>query len=410
VGSVSALWRWKGAAAVLVVGIAASVVASARASMSPTETIELVGIAAGVSAVGLFASLIGAHLLRGHRLGVQVVMVLITTLTAMMIGAFAAARAMFISEHDLSILLVVFIAGGTVAGVASMVVARRVDTATRALGDMARGFGAGGEPATALRNAPTELTRLADELRRAEHQLDASRRHQERIERSRRELVAWVSHDLRTPLAGIRAIVEMLQDGIVDDPELVARYLDTLGVEVARLSRLVDDLFELSRTQSGALKLDLAPVFLSDLVEDGLAGGRAVATAKGVHLEQRVTGPTTTLIVSAPEVVRALRNLVDNAIRHTPRGGRVVVEAFVDGGDPAYATVVVSDSGGGVAEADLGRVFDVAFQGDQARTGGGAGLGLAIAKGFIEAHQGELTVRNVGGGAHFTIRLPLVST
>lgn len=407
----SALWRWKGAVVVLIVGIAASVIASARASMSASETLELVGIAAGVSTVGLLASLIGAHLLRGHRLGVQVVMVLITTLAAMLIGAFAAARAMFISEHDLSILVVVFIAGGTVAVVASMVVARRVDTATRALGDMARGFGAGGEPATVLRNAPTELTRLADELRMAEQQLDASRRHQERIERSRRELVAWVSHDLRTPLAGIRAIVEMLQDGIVDDPALVAGYLDTLGEEVARLSRLVDDLFELSRTQSGALKLDLAPVLLSDLVEDAIAAVRHVAAAKGVRLEQRIAGPATPLIVSAPEVVRALRNLVDNAVRHTPRAGLVVVDASVDRHDPQYVSVVVSDSGGGVAEADLGRVFDVAFQGDQARTkGGGAGLGLAIAKGFIEAHQGELTVQNAGGGAQFTMRLPLVSS
>ena len=407
----SALSRWKGAVAVLAVGLLASVLASARASMSPSETVELVGIAAGVSAVGLLASLIGAHLLRGHRLGVQVVMLLITTLAAMLVGAFVAARAMFISEHDLSILVIVFIAGGTVAVVASMVVARRVDTATRALGDMARGFGAGGEPATALRNAPTELTRLAEELRTAEQQLDASRRHQERIERSRRELVAWVSHDLRTPLAGIRAIVEMLQDGIVDDPDLVARYLDTLGEEVARLSRLVDDLFELSRTQSGALKLDLAPALLDDLVEDALAAVRPLAAAKGVRVEQRIAGSATRLVVSAPEVVRALRNLVDNAVRHTPRDGLVVVAASVDLRDPAFATVVVSDSGGGVAEADLGRVFDVAFQGDEARTkGGGAGLGLAIAKGFIEAHQGELSVRNEAGGAQFTMKLPLVSS
>lgn len=402
------LLRWKGALLVLVVGLGLSVVASLRASMSPTETLELVGIAAGVSAVGLLASLIGSHLLRGHRLGVQVVMLLIATLAAMMIGAFAAARAMFISEKDLSILVIVFIAGGTVAIVSSMVIARRVDSATRALGDMARGFAAGGEPATMLRNAPTELTRLAEELRTAEQQLDASRQHQERIERSRRELVAWVSHDLRTPLAGMRAIVEMLQDGIVDDPESVVRYLDMLGEEVGRLSRLVDDLFELSRTQSGALKLHLEPVYLPDLLTDALAGAHPVAAAKGVRLEQRVVGPPTTLVVSVPEVIRALRNLVDNAIRYTPREGSVVVEAGVDRGDPSFVTVVVSDSGGGVAEADLGRVFDVAFQGDQARTaGGGAGLGLAIAKGFIEAHHGELTVRNVDGGARFTIRLPL---
>jgi signal transduction histidine kinase len=407
---VSALARWRGALIVLVVGLLASVVAATQASMSPSETVELVSIAAGVSAIGLLVSLVGVRALRHQRLGVQVVMLLVATLAAMMIGAIAAARAMFISDHDLKILVVVFLAGGTVAVVSSMVVARRVDTATRALGDMARGFGAGGEPATALRDAPSELTRLAEELRSAEQQLDASRRHQERIERSRRELVAWVSHDLRTPLAGMRAIVEMLQDGIVDDPESVSRYLDTLGEEVGRLSRLVDDLFELSRTQSGALRLQLEPVCLPDLVADALAGIHPVADAKGVRLEQRIQAETM-LVVSVPEVIRALRNLVDNAIRHTPRDGVVVVEACVDPDDPSFATVVVADSGGGVAEADLGRVFDVAFQGDRARTAGsGAGLGLAIAKGFIEAHQGELTVRNEGGGAQFTMRLPLVSS
>jgi signal transduction histidine kinase len=218
-----------------------------------------------------------------------------------------------------------------------------------------------------------------------------------------------VSHDLRTPLAGMRAIVESLEDGVVEDPATVKRYLRTMREEVDHLAALVDDLFELSRTQAGALRLNFERVSLGDLVSDVLAGSAPVAAAKRVSLEGRLVGPPPELDVSTPEVLRALRNLLENAIRHTPSDGSVVVEAGVDDEHPDYAYVAVRDSGGGVPAEDLSRIFDVAFQGDRARTpGGGAGLGLAIAKGFVEAHAGQLNVQNEAGGAIFTMRLPRI--
>jgi signal transduction histidine kinase len=251
------------------------------------------------------------------------------------------------------------------------------------------------------------LTRLAAELTATEARLDEARRRERTLEASRRELVAWVSHDLRTPLAGIRAVVEALEDGVVTDPDTVARYHRTLREEVDHLAALVDDLFELSRTQAGALRLQFSRVSLGDLVSDALAGSAPVAAAKGVHLEGRVVGRATDVEASPPEVLRALRNLLENAIRHTPSDGSVVVEAGVDDDAPDSVYVSVRDTGGGVPEADLERIFEVAFQTDPARTpGGGAGLGLAIAKGLVDAHRGELTVRNENGGAQFTLRLP----
>ena len=147
------------------------------------------------------------------------------------------------------------------------------------------------------------------------------------LEGSRRELVAWVSHDLRTPLSAIRALVEALEDGIVDDRPTVARYHTMLRIEAERLSGLVDDLFELSRTQAGVLRLEFESVSLADLVSDALAGASAVAATKGVHLEGHVAGVAPELHASAPEVLRALRNMLENAIRHTPSDGTVVVEA-----------------------------------------------------------------------------------
>jgi signal transduction histidine kinase len=150
-------------------------------------------------------------------------------------------------------------------------------------------------------------------------------------------------------------------------------------------------------------------VSLGDLVSEVLAGSAPIAAAKRVALEGRLVGPPPELDVSAPEVLRALRNLLENAIRHTPSDGSIVIEAGIDDELSDYAYVAVRDTGGGVPPEDLPRIFDVAFQGDRARTpGGGAGLGLAIAKGFVEAHDGQLHVANDNGGAVFTIRLPRV--
>ncbi len=316
---------------------------------------------------------------------------------------------MFISEHDLTALVVVLVAAGTVAIVIALVLGARIGAASRSLLQTAREIGGEGNgSAVALqRNAPTELADLATELAATQARLEEARARQQTLESSRRELVAWVSHDLRTPLAGMRAIVEALEDGVIADPPTVTRYLRTMREEVDHLSALVDDLFELSRTQAGALRLQFERVSLGDLVSDVLAGSAPVAAAKRVKLEGRMVGPPPELDASSPEVLRALRNLLENAIRHTPADGSVVVEAGVDDELPDWAYVAVQDSGGGVPEDDLPRIFDVAFLRDRARTpGASSGLGLAIAKGFVEAHRGELHVDNENGGARFTIRLP----
>ncbi|MFT7839542.1 HAMP domain-containing sensor histidine kinase [Saccharothrix sp. BKS2] len=222
-------------------------------------------------------------------------------------------------------------------------------------------------------------------------------------EASRRELVAWISHDLRTPLAGIRAMAEALADGVVARPEEVADYADRISGEASALSGMVDDLFELSRITAGALRLTLSEVPLADVVSEVVAAEGPVASRKGVVLKaDAATWPV--VLGSDPELARVVRNLLSNAIRHTPPDGTVAVRVDVDG---SSALLRVDDSCGGIPEADLPRVFEVAFRGAPHRQPVGGGLGLAIARGLVEAHRGTIAARNHGPGCRFEVRLPL---
>lgn len=244
----------------------------------------------------------------------------------------------------------------------------------------------------------------ADEMRQRERLLEASRR----------EVVAWISHDLRTPLAGMRAMSEALEDDVIDDPAVVRDYYRRMRQETDRMTHLVDDLFQLSRINAGALRLSLEQVSLGDIVSDAVAAATPIAAAKGVAL---VADPAALpdVLGSESELNRVVRNLLANAIRHTPPEHTVHVGGG-DDGDQVWLSV--SDSCGGIPEADLDRVFDVAFRGEAARTpslngvasgASGGGLGLAIARGFVEAHNGTIAARNDGPGCRFEMRLPAVS-
>ncbi|OZM73485.1 two-component sensor histidine kinase [Amycolatopsis antarctica] len=246
--------------------------------------------------------------------------------------------------------------------------------------------------------------------RRSVWESDARER-ERAAEASRRELVAWISHDLRSPLSGIRAMAEALADGVVAEPGEVAGYAHRISGETTRLSAMVEDLFELSRITAGALELSMSSVALSDVVSDAIAGQTPVAEQNQVLL--RASAQARPVVSgSDPELARIVRNLVANAIRHTPPEGTVAVRIGVDGRE---ALLSVDDGCGGIPEDEIGRVFDVAYRGTQARTPerfgttAGGGLGLAIAKGLVEAHRGRIGVRNSGAGCRFEVRLPLAT-
>jgi signal transduction histidine kinase len=329
--------------------------------------LALIGVAAVV-----IPGWVAHRLIRGRSITAHIVLLLAVTVLAAMAAIVAVADGMFLSTHDLRVLFIVLGISGVVSLAMGLWLGRRL-----------------------ARDAM-----WAEEARTTERKAEASRR----------DLVAWVSHDLRTPLAGMRAMAEALEDGVVTDAATVADYHKRIRIETDRMAQLVDDLFELSRINAGALRLTLGDVPLGDVVSDALASAYPVAMAKGIQLRTE-WGEWPTVRGSEPELARVVANLLRNAIRYTPADGSVTVSG---GRDEKGGWIAVTDACGGIPEDDLPRVFDVAFRGEASRTpkrdhdGGGGGLGLAIVRGLVEAHHGDVAVSNVGDGCRFVVRLPAV--
>jgi signal transduction histidine kinase len=293
------------------------------------------------------------------------------------------------------LLLGIAAASSVVALAAALVVARSISAAIDRLRSASSRLAAGELEARAPEGGPAELAELGsafnDMAERLEDLFDA-----------RRELVVWASHDLRTPLASMQAMLEALEDGLAP-PE---QYLPAMREQVRLLGRLVDDLFELARIDAGALTLELREAALAGVVESCLRGLEAEAGRRGVRLETWYEGRVPSVLCAPEHVERVLFNLVTNALRHTPSDGSVAVR--VESADGAVL-VSVEDTGEGLAPEALRRMFDRFWRGDEARTAGrgGAGLGLAIARALVEAHGGRIWAENrPAGGARISFTLP----
>lgn len=227
-------------------------------------------------------------------------------------------------------------------------------------------------------------------------------RSRKEIEEARRQLVAAASHDLRTPLASLRLLVESIDDGVVTG-ETRDRYLAEIRTHVGVLSDLVDDLFELSRIEAGDISWTMRQVELGDLIGDTVAAMRAPAEQRGVHIAAELPDGHVLARANAEKVQRVLFNLIQNAIRHTPADGSVTVRARRDGGG---VEVEVADDGEGIPSGDDERVFEAFYRGDAARGEDGAGLGLAISRAIVEAHGGRIWLEQgrPGTKVHFTLR------
>jgi signal transduction histidine kinase len=352
------------------------------------------------------AGIVTVRVLAARSVATLMAVIAAVTLVATLAGVVVIAMNMFLSRGDFDVVLAVVLIGGIAGFGVSVIVGRRVAIASRLLLTAVQRVGDGGRYQPPGRVLPAELEGLSRELESAQNRLAEARDRERALEASRRELVAWVSHDLRTPLAGLRAMAEALEDEVVADPQTVRRYHSQIRCETDRLSLMIDDLFELSRIHAGALRLSRSRVGLDDLIGEALASAEPLAKAKGVLLRASAADGLPVWVDTA-EVGRALRNLVINAIRHTPSDHPVEVTGDLESG---MAMVSVSDSCGGIPVDQLPRIFDVAFRGETARTPGpgeGAGLGLSIARGIVEAHCGQISVRNTGPGCQFVIRLPL---
>ena len=229
---------------------------------------------------------------------------------------------------------------------------------------------------------------------------------QRQLERARRDLVANVSHELKTPIAALKGFLELLEDG-VDGPTRQA-FLASMAQETGRLERLVEEQLQLARLDAGALPLDRQEVDLDELAEVVVAPRVPLAARDGLSLTVSTSAPgPVTAQVDPARIEQILLILLDNAQRHTPRGGRVEV---VVGREGEEATVSVSDTGEGIPDEDQPFIFDRFYRGDPSREGRSAGLGLAIARGLAAAHRGSISLRSqLGRGSTFTLRLPLTT-
>ncbi|MBK0331821.1 two-component sensor histidine kinase [Brachybacterium sp. MASK1Z-5] len=366
----------------------------------------------------------------------QTVILLVATVLSIAATTLAVLVEMYFSAHDLAVLAWVLAVSGLISiAAARLLLGRRVRTSITALADSARrlgdragvgtgvgtGIGTGGSAGADGSDGTDgsegaggaggpgwrEFETLSTELEETSRRLDAARAEIEALDADRRQSIAWISHDLRTPLTGLRAMAEAIEAGTADDPTAYAR---GIRGRVDTLSSMVEDLFELSRLQSGTLVLRRETVELLDLVSDAVADVMPVAQRRGIRIVHRgIEGRV--LRADPRELTRALANLLSNGVRHSPDGGEIVVSADVLPGSRLVLSVL--DQGPGVASEHIGRIFEVGWREDPARTqsddlgaSGGAGLGLAIVRGIAEAHGGGVTAQRVDGGFRLDLVLP----
>ena len=322
------------------------------------------------------------------------------------LNVWVTARLMFASQHDLLLATVLLLfAAGIAMSVGYFLSAALTDRIV-ALNGAAQEIATGELGVRVPVTGNDEMASLARAFNDMARQLQTADQKQREVEELRRNLIAWAGHDLRTPLASIQAIVEALADGVVEEAETVDRYLHTAQREIRSLSHLIDDLFELAQLEAGGLPLEKSENSLSDLISDTIESFSELAVRQEITLEGRVDPGIDPVIMDAQQIGRVLSNLMGNALRHTPPKGTVRVQALAQ---PGGVRVEIQDTGEGIPAQDLPHVFERFYRGEKSRSRatGGAGLGLAIAKGIVEAHGGTIEVESQPGqGTRFSFTLP----
>lgn len=327
---------------------------------------------------------------------------------AALLNVLVIAGLMFVSTgHDLKLLICLILFSAVATASLSFWVARSVAGRLDIIAGAVKSLARGDLKARASVDGGDEVSRLAEDVNALGRRLQEAEDEREALDRERRELTTAISHDLRTPLASLRAMVEALDDGIILGAE-ITRYYGVMRREIDRLSRMIDDLFELARIDAGALPLKRELISVEEIAADVVDAMQPQALLNSVSVELRSSEPANANLDGA-RMERAIANLVRNAIQHTPSGGRIAVAVERENG---WIDVRVSDDGEGIDAADLPRVWDRFFRAEKSRhrstgDGDGAGLGLAIVRGIVEAHGGTVAAQSSPGrGSAFTLRVP----
>jgi signal transduction histidine kinase len=352
----------------------------------------VIALAFAVAAASLLTGLVVAFALRrAPTVWLQLAGLAFLSVCLPLVAVLASGWVMFHMGADRKILAVAA-GAATAAVVAGLLLAHSIAGSIRRVGEASTRLASGDLTARAPDTGPGELGQLAASFNAMADSI-------ERLFDARRELVAWASHDLRTPLASMQAMVEAIEDGLARPDD----YLPILRDQIRALSGLVDDLFELARIDAGSLTLELQQTAVSGLVESALRLLGPEAAARNVALVSHLDDDATAR-VAPDKIERVLFNLLTNAVRHTPSDGSVAVH--VERADEGVV-VCVEDTGDGLEDEALGRMFERFWRADRARSEAGMGLGLAIARGLVEAHGGRIWAENAAtGGARVSFILP----
>jgi signal transduction histidine kinase len=367
---------------------------------------QLFTVSAFISALAGYAAYRQGWMERSPSLRLTLLSIYALASVLAFFNVWIAARRMFLSEHDLLLATILLLfAGGiaiTLGYFLSSTLANRIKLLEKAASEIEQGDLAVRVPV----HGSDELAMLAITFNQMAARLQAAAQKQHELETLRRDLIAWAGHDLQTPLASVRAIVEALADGVVEDGATIQRYLHTAQRDIQNLSLLIDDLFQMAQLDAGGLPLNQEVASLSDLVSDTLESFSELAARQRVTLEGSVKPGVDPVYIDVQRIGRVLNNLIGNALRHTPEGGQVTVQALHDA---QGVRVTIEDTGEGISNEDAPHVFDRFYRGEKSRNRatGGAGLGLAIARGIVEAHGGQIGLESAPGkGARFFFTLP----
>jgi signal transduction histidine kinase len=384
--------------AVLIVGL--TLILFYRLMHPSVKDVGLLAVYLSITAVLSIAAGYGAHrsglISRAPRLSWALLAgyALSSVLTLINVGL--TAWLMFLNRHDLLLATVLLLFAGGIALLLGYIMSVSLTERIARLNQAAEQIAQGHLDTRVPDLGRDEVAGLARAFNDMAARLESAAQQQRELDRLRRDLVAWVGHDLRTPLASVRVIVEALADGVVQDRESVERYLQTAQYQIESLSLLLDDLFELAQIDAGGLKLERHPNSLCDLISDTLEAFSALAARQGVRLEGTALPDVDPVPMDVRKVGRVLNNLLDNAVRHTPAGGAVSVSATAEAD---CVRVEVRDTGQGIESNDLPHIFERFYRGEKSRSRatGGSGLGLAIASGIVQAHSGHIGVDSAPG-------------
>jgi signal transduction histidine kinase len=371
-----------------------------------TVMAQLLSVTAFVSALAGFAAYRLGWLERSPSLRLTLMGIYAFASVLAFFNVWVTARLMFASQHDLLLATVLLLFAGGIAMLLGYFLSNAIVRRITGLQQAAQQIEAGLLGTNVAVTGYDELSALAVTFNQMSKRLEQAALKQRELDDLRRDLIAWAGHDLRTPLASVRAIVEALADGIVEDPQTIQRYLNTAQRDIQSLSLLIDDLFQMAQLDAGGLALERERASLSDLISDTLESFSALATLQGVVLSGTVLPDVDPLLMDVQRIGRVLNNLIGNALRHTPQGGSVRVDAVRTA---SGVRISVYDTGDGIQAEDLAHIFERFYRGEKSRSRstGGSGLGLAIAKGIVEAHGGQIGVESQAGeGSTFYFVLP----